>query len=127
YLVPRVILFREEHSRRVLVDKVDFVSAPGSSAPGVHRPGGPSALLTGLALFGFDKLLQRFRLESVHPGHTLEEVLDNTGFAFERPAALAVTPGPDADELALLSGRIRGELAETYPRFAAGVLGSSAA
>ena len=31
YAVPRVILFREEHSRRVFVDKVDFVSAPGTS------------------------------------------------------------------------------------------------
>ena len=29
FMVPRVILFREEHSRRVLVPKVDFISAPG--------------------------------------------------------------------------------------------------
>ena len=49
YLVPRVILFREEHSRRVLVEKVDFVSAPGVSEAGIYRPGGPAALLTGLA------------------------------------------------------------------------------
>jgi len=33
FLVPRVILFREEHSPRVLVDKVDYVSAPGTSPP----------------------------------------------------------------------------------------------
>src|SRR6516164_7613137 len=32
FVVPRVILFREEHSPRVLVDKVDYVSAPGTSA-----------------------------------------------------------------------------------------------
>jgi glutaconate CoA-transferase subunit B len=31
-VVPRTILFREEHSRRTLVPKVSFVSAPGSSA-----------------------------------------------------------------------------------------------
>ena len=31
YVVPRVILFRLEHTRRTLVDKVDFVSAPGFS------------------------------------------------------------------------------------------------
>src|SRR3712207_6098404 len=46
YLVPRVILFREEHSPRVLVEKVDFVSAPGVSEDGIYRPGGPHALLT---------------------------------------------------------------------------------
>ena len=32
YMVPRVILFREEHTRRVMVPKVDFISARRSSA-----------------------------------------------------------------------------------------------
>jgi len=127
YLVPRVILFREEHSRRTLVEKVDFVSAPGGSPPDVYRPGGPAALLTGLALFAFDKERRRFRLESIHPGHAVEEVLDNTGFAFDRPEEVPTTPAPDADQLALLRGRVRAELAETYPRFVASVRESSAA
>ena len=35
YLVPRVVLFRWEHSRRTLVPQVDFISAPGTSPPGV--------------------------------------------------------------------------------------------
>ena len=34
--VPRTILFREEHSRRVLVERVDVISAPGVSPP-EHR------------------------------------------------------------------------------------------
>jgi len=45
YVVPKVILFRTEHSRRTLVPKVDFISAPGSSNPNVFRPGGPIALV----------------------------------------------------------------------------------
>ena len=32
FVVPRVILFREEHSPRVFVEKVDFVSAPDEAA-----------------------------------------------------------------------------------------------
>ena len=40
FVVPRVILFREEHSPRVFVDKVDFISAPGTSE-GIMRRGGP--------------------------------------------------------------------------------------
>ncbi len=55
FLVPRVILFREEHSRRVMVPKVDFISAPGVSEPGVRRLGGPYAMLTELGLFSFDR------------------------------------------------------------------------
>src|SRR5947207_6870898 len=74
YVVPRVILFRLEHTRRTLVPKVDFVSAPGTSAPNVYRPGGPIALVTSRCLFSFDRTRRRFRLESIHPGHTLAEV-----------------------------------------------------
>lgn len=119
FLVPRVILFREEHSPRVFVRKVDFVSAPGASPPGVYRPGGPWKLLTGLGLFAFDKARKRFALESVHPGHTVDEIVANTGFEFDRPAQVPDTPEPDPRVLALIRGRIREEIAETYPKFAA--------
>jgi glutaconate CoA-transferase, subunit B len=118
FLVPRVILFREEHTRRVFVPKVDFVSAPGTSAPNVYRPGGPWKMVTGLGVFGFDRARKRFAIESVHPGHTVEEILDNTGFGMDAPGIVPVTPSPDDATLALLRGRIREEIAETYPRFA---------
>ena len=117
FVVPKVILFREEHTRRVFVPKVDFVSAPGSSDAGVYRPGGPHALVTPLCLFAFDRDAKRFRLTSLHPGVTLEEVRDNTGFDFDLPEALPVTPSPEPDRLALLRGRIRNEIDEIYPRF----------
>jgi glutaconate CoA-transferase subunit B len=120
FLVPRVILFREEHTRRVMVPKVDFVSAPGVSEPGVYRPGGPSQLLTSLALFSFDKQRRGFRLESVHPGHSVEEIRDNTGFEFDCPQAVPITPAPDTRTLSLIRRDIRTQIAEAYPRFAAG-------
>ena len=119
HLVPRVILFREEHSRRVLVDKVDFVSAPGISPPGVFRPGGPYALLTGMALFRFDRARERFALVSVHPSHSAADVRDATGFDYDVAPDLHETLPPDAETLCLLRGRVLDELSETYPDFAA--------
>ncbi len=126
FLIPRVILFREEHTPRVFVPKVDFVSAPGVSEAGVWRRGGPHALLTGRALFSFDEERRRFRLESVHAGDTLESVIENTGFDFDHDADVPETTPPDADLLALIRGRVRDEIAETYPRFAEQVLGAAA-
>ena len=119
FLVPRVILFREEHSRRVMVPKVDFISAPGVSEPGVHRLGGPYAMLTELGLFSFDRERRRFRLDSVHPGHSVEEIGDNTGFEFDCPDRVPTTAPPDAGTLSAIRGAIRSDIAETYPRFAA--------
>ena len=119
FLVPRVILFRDEHTRRTMVDKVDFISAPGVSEPGVHRPGGPHALVTNLCLFSFQKEKARFRLDSIHPGHTLEEVLDNTGFEFDRPEGeVPETPAPEHDRLTMLRGPLAREIADPYPNFA---------
>jgi glutaconate CoA-transferase subunit B len=118
FVVPRVILFREEHSRRVLVPKVDFVSAPGWSPPGVRRTGGPHALLTGRALFHYERAARRFRLASVHPGHTADEVRAATGFAFDCPPGVAETAAPAPGHVALLAGPVRDKLATIYPEFA---------
>src|SRR6187397_2876908 len=74
YVVPKVILFRLEHSRRTLVPKVSFVSAPGGSESNVHRTGGPVGLITNRCLFSFDRARRCFTLASVHPGHTVEEI-----------------------------------------------------
>lgn len=123
YLIPRVILFREEHSRRVLVPRVDFVSAPGTSPEGVYRPGGPTALVTGRCTFSFDRERGCFCLTSLHAGETVESIREHTGFDFELPpggaAALLETPLPGAADLDLLRGRVATEVGETYPRFGA--------
>jgi glutaconate CoA-transferase, subunit B len=127
FLVPRVILFREEHSARVLVPKVEFISAPGTSAPEVERPGGPYALVTGRCVFHFDAARGRFRLASLHPGQTLDDIARHTGFAYDLPAEVPETPTPSAATLALIRGRVGAEIAETYPAFAGQVLGVSTA
>ncbi|MEK9900590.1 MAG: CoA-transferase [Rhodospirillaceae bacterium] len=125
FLVPRVILFREEHTARVLVPKVDFVSAPGVSEDDVARTGGPHALVTGRCVFDFDRDRRRFRLASVHPGHDADEVREHTGFDYDAHDTVPETALPDAATLELLRGRVADEVAETYPAFAARVFGAA--
>ena len=123
FLIPRVILFREEHSPRVLVPRVDFVSAPGTSPPSVHRSGGPHALVTRLCAMAFDRDEGGFRLQSLHPGVGLDEVRAATGFAFDTPAEVPETPPPEPGRLALIREIVRERVAETYPEFAATRIG----
>ena len=104
-VVPRVILFREEHSPRVLVPRVEFVSAAGN----------PAALLTGKALFSWQKERRRFRLESQHDGDDLRAL---TGFDYDAAAPVSRTPAPTAEELELLRGPVAREMAMNYPDFA---------
>ena len=110
-VVPRTILFREEHSRRTLVPKVEFVSARGT----------PAALLTGKALFAWQKDKRRFRLESVHPGNTVQEIREQTGFDYDVAPGCAETPAPSAVELRVMRSEVRAEITANYPEFAARV------
>ena len=110
-VVPKVVLFREEHSRRTLVPKVDFVSARGE----------PLALLTGRALFSWQK--GRFRLESFHDGESLESIRENTGFDYDVSPGAGRTPTPSAEELKLLRGPVAKAVAADYPDFATRIWG----
>jgi glutaconate CoA-transferase subunit B len=123
YVVPKVILFRLEHTRRTLVEKVDFISAPGASPDNAYRPGGAIALITNRCLFAFDRGRKRFRLASVHPGHTIAEVREHTGFDYDQPPDVPVTPAPSPETLRLLRTVVAPQLTEVYPQFAADVFG----
>jgi glutaconate CoA-transferase subunit B len=92
----------------------------------VERRGGPAALLTGKALFLWQKDKRRFLLESVHPGSNAGDVRANTGFDYDAPAAVPATPPPSAAELALLRGPVAKVIAENYPEFARRVWGALA-
>jgi glutaconate CoA-transferase subunit B len=123
----KTILFREEHSKRVLVPKVDFISAPGWSPPGVERRGGPAALLTGKALFAWQPGRRRFRLESFHFSEGVEEIRAGTGFDFDSDSSVKSTAPPAAEELALLRGEVANAMAADYPDFAKRVWGLTVA
>jgi glutaconate CoA-transferase subunit B len=126
YVVPKVVLFRTEHSRRTLVPRVSFISAPGGNAPNVYRPGGPVALVTNRCVFAYDRERQRFRLDTVHPGHSIAEVAEHTGFSYDCPENVQVTPAPGDATLRLLREVVAPQLAEVYPQFTASVFGVAA-
>ena len=125
FAARRTILFREEHTRRVLVPRVEFVSAPGASPPEVWRRGGPQALLTGKALFAWQPGVRRFRLQSVHPGHSTAEIREHTGFDYDVTEPVPSTAEPSAEQLGLLRGLVAREIAPDYPEFARRVWGVS--
>ena len=83
--------------------------------------------MTGKCRMSFDAGRKRFTLETVHPGVTVDDVRDNTGFDFDMPEGgaetVAETPAPSADERDMLRAEIGPEIAKTYPDFAERVFG----
>jgi len=120
YVVERVVLFKTEHTARGLVAAVDTVTAPGYTpelSPW-QRPGRITALVTPKCVFNFSQP-HPMQLASLHPGVSLEEVRAATGFTFEAPAEVPVTPPLNPEARRLLYGPVREKLAQAYPHFAA--------
>ncbi|GBC76823.1 3-oxoadipate CoA-transferase subunit A [bacterium HR08] len=105
-LAPRArrrVAFFRRHTRQVFVERVDFISAPGS-VPRVIT-GGAYWVVTDLAVMDFDDE-GRMRLVSLHPGVTVEQVRERTGFELVIPATVPMTPPPRREELRLLRTRV---------------------
>ena len=110
----RVVIYSMSHDRRTFVERVDFVSGPGFHVgPAALPGGGPSLIVTPLCTMDFDPQTHLARLATLHPGVTLGQVLESTGFAPIIPPKLETTPVPTPDQLAILrrldpTGLLRG-------------------
>ena len=95
YWVPR-------HSRRVFVDEVDVVCGVGferANGAGVERFHDLHRVVTNLGVL--DLRPDGIRLLSVHPGVSVDDVVENTTFELDVTQAVETRP-PSAEELHLL-------------------------
>jgi glutaconate CoA-transferase subunit B len=104
----REVIIVTPHERRRFVPRVDFVTSPGwldgdGSRGQAGLPfGGVTRVVTTLGLFGFDPVSRRMRVEALHPGVSLKQVQDSTGFALLEAPRIETTDPPSPDELQLL-------------------------
>jgi acyl CoA:acetate/3-ketoacid CoA transferase beta subunit len=95
------------HSRRSFVPRVDVVCGVGYERA---RSAGPSAsrfhqirrVVSNLGVFDFDTPDKVMRLRSVHPGVTVDEIADATGFDLVVPSEVPETRLPTPHEVELL-------------------------
>ena len=96
------------HEKRRLVENVDFVTSTGfwhgesSRTDDGLITGGPSQVVTDLAIMGFDPDSKRMRVEALHDGVTREQVQENTGFELLFSDDLETTDPPREEEIAFL-------------------------
>ena len=100
------------HERHRFRERVDFITSPGYGYPDQAGPagrdwrkrvglprGGPSVLITTLAVFGFDPENGEAMLLSYHPGSSIEQVQEQSGWALRVAAECTETAMPSTEEL----------------------------
>jgi glutaconate CoA-transferase subunit B len=97
-----------DHSPRSLVEKVDYVSGAGyldgdDAREKLGLGGGPQVVITNLAVMDFHPVSRKMRLKSIHPGVTVENVQEATGFELLIPGnGVPVTRPPSQEQVRLI-------------------------
>ncbi len=96
----RTIIVMRQDPRR-FVETLDFVTTPGYlDGPGAReRVGlpagtGPYRVISQLGLYGFHERFKRMELLAVHPGVSVEDAVEATGFELIIPDKVATTIPP---------------------------------
>ncbi|MCE5261929.1 MAG: ketoacid-CoA transferase [Deltaproteobacteria bacterium] len=104
--VPRCIIFMQQEKKR-FVRKLDYLTSPGhmdgpdGRAKAGLREGGPTVVITNMAVFRFDGPTKRMYLSGSYPGITTQQILENMEFAVDVSRATEVMP-PTPEELKIL-------------------------
>ncbi len=95
------------HSPKTFVEKVDVVSGVGydrakALGPATSRFHEIRRVVSNLGVFDFGTPDRSMRLVSVHPGTTVDEVVEQTGFPLAIDGDVPETRAPDAEELRII-------------------------
>ena len=95
------------HNKMTFVPKVDVITGtryvidPEDRIKQGYRPG-PIRYITNLTVISKERKDKPFKIDSLHPGVTAEEVVNNTGFELEVPKTIPETEKPTKEEVRLL-------------------------
>jgi glutaconate CoA-transferase subunit B len=93
-----------EHSKHRLPERVSYITSPGNGEGAGWRKrvglprGGPAAVITSKCVLRFGDDGQAF-LSTVHPGLTVKDVQENTGWMLRMAEDVKPTPEPNEAEL----------------------------
>ncbi len=96
------------HEKRRLVERVSYITSPGyingegGRAKAGIAVGGPAAVITDKAVLRPHGPANELHLSSVHPGHTADEVIENTGWELKTAPDMTETPAPGNAEMTAL-------------------------
>jgi glutaconate CoA-transferase subunit B len=103
-------LYTPRHDNRTFVpsEKLFFISGVGfpEGKQSVCGGSGPQCVITNLAYLDFDIITKRMKLKTTHPGISVEEVKESTGFDLLIDQNVTETRPPTVKEIKLLREKV---------------------
>jgi glutaconate CoA-transferase subunit B len=106
-LAKKVIIIMP-HEKRRFVEKVDHITSPGYlDGPGARERaglprGGPVAVVSTMGVLRFDERTKEMYLDTYHPGVTIDQIKENTGWDLKISPNVHQTEPPTDEEIRII-------------------------
>ena len=100
-ITPKVVIWVTRQSSRVFVEAVDFVTGQGYDHRSEEYQKNEIVVVSNLGIMNFKNPDRVMQVQHYHPGHSVDEIKENTGFDILVAPDVSETPlpGPEIIEL----------------------------
>jgi glutaconate CoA-transferase subunit B len=100
-ITPKVVIWAARHIPRVFVEEVDYVTGQGYNHRSEEHKKNEMIIISNLGVMNFKNPQRVMQIQSYHPGHSVEEIKENTGFDIQVAPEVTETlaPGPEIIKL----------------------------
>ena len=102
-ITPKVVIWVTRHTSRVFVEEVDFVTGQGYNHREEEFKKNEIVVISNLGIMNFKNPERVMQIQHFHPGHSVDEIKENTGFAISVAANVSETSAPGSEVIKLIN------------------------
>lgn len=102
-ITPKVVVWIARHSNRVFVEEVDFVTGQGYNNRPEEYKKNELVIISNLGVMNFKRPDRMMQIQAYHPGHTVDEIKEKTGFDLPLAPDVTETPVPGSEVIDLIN------------------------
>ena len=103
-ITPKVVIWVTRHSNKVFVEEVDFVTGQGYNHRSDEYKANEIVVISNLGVMNFKNPERVMQIQHYHPGYTVDEIKENTGFELGVAHDASETPAPTQNIVELIEG-----------------------
>ena len=96
-ITPKVVIWVTRHTGRVFVEEVDFVTGQGYNHRSEEHKKNEIVVISNLGVMNFKNPDRVMQIQYYHPGHSVDDIKNNTGFDIRVAPDVKETSVPGKD------------------------------
>jgi glutaconate CoA-transferase subunit B len=102
-ITPKVVIWVTRHTSRVFVEEVDFVTGQGYNHRADEFKNNEIVVISNLGIMNFKNPERTMQIQHYHPGHSVEEIKESTGFDIQVASDVSETASPGPEVIGLIN------------------------